>query len=86
MTDNEAVVGTGEDTNTPAKEASTKHYTITPPPHLCRSQCHLARHPPTAVVIILFVVFVAISPPPAYSWLLCAGQTGSDIVDFVITS
>jgi hypothetical protein len=52
----------------------------------CKSRAHLTHHPPTGVVLFLFVVFIVASPPPAYGWLLCGGQMGSDIVDVVIAS
>ena len=55
-----------------------------PPPPLCPSRCHLAHHPPTVAVLFLFAIFVAASPTPAYGWLLCVGQMGSDIVDVVL--
>jgi hypothetical protein len=34
------------------------------PPPLCRSRRRLARHPPTAVTVFPFVIFVATSPTP----------------------
>ena len=61
------------------------HHHRTPPP-LCRSQHHLTSHPLTAVILFLFVVFVAASSPPANGWLLCVGQTRLDIVNLVIAS
>jgi hypothetical protein len=55
------------------------------PSPLCLSCRCLARHPPAAITVFLFVVFVAASPTPfSYGWLLCVGWTGSNIIDVVI--
>ncbi len=51
-----------------------------PPPPLPSSSS------PFTYLTLLFFVFVVASFTPCYGWLLCVGQTGSDIMSVVIAS